>query len=131
MKAAPAPRLVSLDALRGMDMFWIVGGREAVLGLLTLAGLDGLKGVIGRGDKLVMCTDQFEPLVRHLLSNTWLVDSLETAYGLRKLSGAGLRFVTSAGELLENDGSTVVGPVAGMVGALVMLHVFRERMAML
>lgn len=78
--------------------------------------LDGLKGVIGRGDKLVMCTDEFEPLVRHLLSNTWLVDSLETAYGLRKLSGAGLRFVTSAGELLENDGSTVVGPVAATTG---------------
>ncbi len=78
--------------------------------------LDGLKGVIGRGDKMVTCTEAFEPLVRHLLSNTWLVDSLEIAYGLRKLSGAGLRFVTSAGELLENDGSTVVGPVAASTG---------------
>ncbi|TWU55405.1 chromosome segregation protein SMC [Rubripirellula reticaptiva] len=78
--------------------------------------LDGLKGVIGRGDKMVKCIDDLEPLVRHLLSNTWLVDSLETAYGLRKLSGAGLRFVTSAGELLENDGSTVVGPVAASTG---------------
>ena len=80
--------------------------------------LDGLKGVIGRGDKLVMCRDEIEPLVRHLLSSTWLVDSLETAYGLRKLSGAGLRFVTSAGELLENDGSTVVGPVAATTGLI-------------
>ncbi|WP_145169273.1 chromosome segregation protein SMC [Rubripirellula lacrimiformis] len=78
--------------------------------------LDGLQGVIGRGDKLVTCQDAFEPLVRHLLSNTWLVDSLETAYGLRKLSGAGLRFVTAAGELLENDGSTVIGPVAASTG---------------
>ncbi len=78
--------------------------------------LDGLKGVIGRGDKMVKCIDEYEPLVRHLLSNTWLVDTLETAYGLRKLSGAGLRFVTAKGELLENDGSTVVGPVASTTG---------------
>ncbi len=74
--------------------------------------LDGLKGVIGRGDRMVKCEPMFEPLARHLLSSTWLVDSLETALGLRKLSGAGLRFVTAGGELLENDGSTVIGPAA-------------------
>ncbi len=78
--------------------------------------LDGLRGVIGRGDRMVKCDEKFEPLVRHLLSNTWLVDSLETALGLRKLSGAGLRFVSSACELLENDGSTVVGPAAAATG---------------
>lgn len=78
--------------------------------------LDGLKGVIGRGDRMIKCDPEFEPLVRHLLSNTWLVDTLETALGLRKLSGAGLRFVTSTGELLENDGSTVVGPSAASTG---------------
>ncbi|MEM8670996.1 MAG: chromosome segregation protein SMC [Planctomycetota bacterium] len=78
--------------------------------------LDGLKGVIGRGDRMVRCDERFEPLARHLLSNTWLVDSLETALGLRKLSGAGLRFVTVHGELLENDGSIVVGPAAASTG---------------
>ncbi|KAA1258995.1 Chromosome partition protein Smc [Rubripirellula obstinata] len=78
--------------------------------------LDGLRGVVGRGDRMVKCDEKFEPLVRHLLSNTWLVDSLETALGLRKLSGAGLRFVSSACELLENDGSTVVGPAAAATG---------------
>ncbi|MFK8115617.1 MAG: chromosome segregation protein SMC, partial [Rubripirellula sp.] len=78
--------------------------------------LDGLKGVIGRGDRMLKCDSQFEPLARHLLSSTWLVDSLETALGLRKLSGAGLRFVTSSGELLENDGSTVIGPAAAAAG---------------
>src|SRR6266566_2571274 len=30
---APARRLMSLDALRGFDMFWIVGGEELVHGL--------------------------------------------------------------------------------------------------
>ena len=78
--------------------------------------LDGLRGVVGRGDRMVKCDEKFEPLVRHLLSNTWLVDSLETALGLRKLSGAGLRFVSSACELLENDGSTMVGPAAAATG---------------
>lgn len=80
--------------------------------------LDGLKGVIGRADRMIQCDATFEPLGRHLLSNTWLVDSLETALGLRKLSGAGLRFVTSTGELLENDGSTVIGPAAASTGLI-------------
>jgi len=38
-QAAPAPvsqRIVSVDALRGFDMFWIVGGQELVLGFLAL-----------------------------------------------------------------------------------------------
>ena len=39
------PRLASLDALRGFDMFWIVGGREALGALLALSGLDGLTSV--------------------------------------------------------------------------------------
>ena len=31
--ARPAGRLIALDALRGFDMFWIVGGREVVIAL--------------------------------------------------------------------------------------------------
>ncbi|MFG0287004.1 MAG: chromosome segregation protein SMC [Rhodopirellula sp. JB044] len=78
--------------------------------------LDGLAGVIGRADRMVDCDDHLQPLVRHLLGNTWLVDSLGTALGLRKLSGAGLRFVTASGDLLDNDGSSVVGPPGGESG---------------
>jgi len=80
--------------------------------------LDGLKGVIGRADRMLKCDALYEPLARHLLSSTWLVDSLETAMGLRKLSGAGLRFVTATGELLENDGSVVMGPAAASTGLI-------------
>jgi chromosome segregation protein len=72
--------------------------------------LDGLRGVIGRLDRMIRCDDRHAPLARHLLGSTWLVDSLKTAWGLRKLSGAGLRFVTASGELLESDGTTVLGP---------------------
>ena len=32
-KAAPLPRLMSIDALRGFDMFWIVGGDRIARGL--------------------------------------------------------------------------------------------------
>ncbi|MCM2371407.1 chromosome segregation protein SMC [Aporhodopirellula aestuarii] len=78
--------------------------------------LDGLAGVIGRADRMVDCDEHLQPLVRHLLGNTWLVDSLSTALGLRKLSGAGLRFVTASGDLLDNDGSSVVGPPGGETG---------------
>lgn len=80
--------------------------------------LDGLAGVIGRADRMVQCDDDLQPLVRHLLGNTWLVDSLTTAIGLRKLSGAGLRFVTASGDLLDNDGSSVLGPPGGESGLI-------------
>jgi chromosome segregation protein len=80
--------------------------------------LDALRGVIGRGDRMIQCDPFYEPLARHLLSSTWLVDSLSTALGLRKLSGAGLRFVTTAGELLESDGTTIVGPASASTGLI-------------
>lgn len=32
----PAARLASVDALRGFDMFWIIGGREALLAFVAL-----------------------------------------------------------------------------------------------
>ena len=36
--AAPAGRVASIDALRGFDMFWIVGGSQVVTVLVTLFG---------------------------------------------------------------------------------------------
>src|SRR5689334_21142109 len=38
VKAATQPvgRIVSIDALRGFDLFWIVGGREVVVAALDL-----------------------------------------------------------------------------------------------
>ncbi len=38
MNEPTTPRVVSLDALRGFDMFWIVGGREI---LVAAAGATG------------------------------------------------------------------------------------------
>lgn len=78
--------------------------------------LDGLKGVVGRADRLVRCKAEHAAMVRHLLGKTWIVESMEIAVGLRKLGGAGLRFVTTRGEVLEKDGSMVVGPVGSASG---------------
>ena len=61
--------------------------------------LDGLKGVIGRGDRMVTCTEKHEPLVRHLLSNTWLVDSLATAFGLAKTERRGTAVCDRGGRI--------------------------------
>lgn len=36
--AAPAKRLASLDALRGFDMFWIIGGENVVHGMANASG---------------------------------------------------------------------------------------------
>ena len=33
----PAGRVASIDALRGFDMFWIVGGKQVVVALAVLA----------------------------------------------------------------------------------------------
>lgn len=40
-----APRLASLDALRGFDMLWIVGGREVVAALAAWTGWSGLRAL--------------------------------------------------------------------------------------
>jgi predicted acyltransferase len=43
--AAAAPRLASLDALRGFDMFWIAGGGQVILSLVTAAKCPSLAWV--------------------------------------------------------------------------------------
>lgn len=39
LSSAPAKRLASLDALRGFDMFWIIGGENVVHSLANASGL--------------------------------------------------------------------------------------------
>jgi chromosome segregation protein len=80
--------------------------------------LDGLKGVIGRADRLVEADVAYQEIARHLLGTTWLVESLETALRFSRLCSAGLRFVTARCELLERDGSMILGP-PGMAAGLV------------
>nr|WP_258405007.1 DUF5009 domain-containing protein [Shewanella psychrotolerans] len=43
LKKSVKPRLMSLDALRGFDMFWILGGEALFAGLLAWTGWQGWK----------------------------------------------------------------------------------------
>ena len=67
------------------------------------------RGVLGRADRMVQCRPEFLPVVQRLLDTTWLVDDLATAFSLAPRN-SGQRFVTTVGEVLEPDGTLVVGP---------------------
>ena len=78
--------------------------------------LDGLRGVLGRADRLVRYETTHEPLVRSLLGTTWFVESLTTALELSHLRGAGLRFVTAECQLIDSDGSITIGSLQAGLG---------------
>ena len=78
--------------------------------------LDGLRGVLGRADRLVHTQPEFSPLVHYLLGTTWLVDTLATALDLSHLRGAGLRFVTAECERIEADGTLSIGSLQTALG---------------
>jgi chromosome segregation protein len=88
--------------------------------------LDGRPGVIGRADRMIDTAPWFLPLVRRLLGTTWLVESLSHALDLRREGIVAARFVTLAGELLEPDGSLVVGPPRTAVGIVSRRSQLRE-----
>jgi chromosome segregation protein len=78
--------------------------------------LDGLRGVLGRADRLVRFDVSNEPLVRSLLGTTWFVESLATALDLSHFRGAGLRFVTAECQLIDSDGSITIGSLQTGLG---------------
>ncbi len=75
-------------------------------------------GVIGRADRLVRTDGRYVPMIHHLLGNTWFVESLADALSLSRSSGRGARFVTPKHELLESDGTLVVGPPTTTFGLI-------------
>lgn len=112
----------------------VVEGRELVEGLksqaIQIAGRVGLirrehlerhqesdgptlhqqPGVIGRAAEMVRVNSENRSVVRHLLGRTWLVEDLVCALSLQDVySDKRLRFVTRDGELLDVDGTLVVG----------------------
>lgn len=91
------------------------------LGPLLLPGrgeLQGRPGVIGRADRLATTSEPFRPLLAHLLGDTWFVETLADALALSKTVGKGLRFVTPKGEVLEADGTLVIGPAQAALGLI-------------
>ena len=127
-----------LDALRSES--WQPQGRVGLVQLdLALPSrptdridLAGQAGVVGRLDRLVEARPECESLVGRLLGSTWLVESLGDALALARSSGRGLRFVTRQGELLEADGTLMVGVVSsssGLVSRRSQLRALREEIA--
>ncbi len=91
--------------------------------------LEGVRGVLGRADRLVRCETEFQPLVRCLLGTTWLVESLDIALELSHFRGAGLRFVTAACQLIDSDGLITIGALqssSGLVSRRSEIHSARE-----
>ncbi len=107
----------------GQIIDWINDGSLGVEGRVTLLRmdrltsrrsgekiqLDGLRGVLGRADRMTHFDDAYEPLIRFLLGTTWFVDTLSTALELSHFRGAGLRFVTAECQLVDSDGSITLG----------------------
>lgn len=114
----------------GQLIDWIQEGRLVPEGRVTLLRLDrlpirrtgeriqldGLRGVLGRADRLVRFDSSNEPLVRSLLGTTWFVESLATALDLSHFRGAGLRFVTAECQLIDSDGSVTIGSLQTGLG---------------
>jgi chromosome segregation protein len=105
--------------------------------------LEGQPGVLGRADRFVEADARLSSLAARLLGQTWFVDKLATALKLaQSVCGAAipaahpgetpapeaaragetpapqLRFVTAAGELLQPDGTLIVGPRNAAVGLI-------------
>jgi len=87
--------------------------------------LDGRPGVLGRADRFVDTPPQVTPLAERLLGRTWIVEKLDHALELAKSVGNRQRFVTLAGELLDADGTLVVGPRGASTGLISRRSQFR------
>lgn len=77
-----------------------------------LPDLLNLPGIVKRADQLTRSNPAAAPhLAQQLLADTWIVKTLQTAIELSDGPGRGCRFVTLQGELLEADGTLLVGTV--------------------
>ena len=75
--------------------------------------LSGRAGIVCRADRLVRSASGIHHLPEHLLSDTWIVSSLEAALALAAAVDDPCRFVTLQGELLESNGALYAGTFRG------------------
>ncbi len=93
------------------------------------AQLGGHPGVLGRADQFVASSGPLAGLIQRLLGNTWFVEDIDQAIRLLEQSPTRCRLVTRAGELIESDGSIVVGSQqthSGIISRRSELRVLRE-----
>jgi chromosome segregation protein len=84
----------------------------------AMVDLDGQAGVIGRADRFVQTTSEYEHLVSWLLRDTWFVESISDAIQFNRSISAPIRLVARHGELLDRDGRLVVGPMDAGTGII-------------
>ena len=84
----------------------------------AMVSLDGQAGVIGRADRFVQTTSEYEHLVSWLLRDTWFVETIADAIQFHRSISAPIRLVTRIGELLDRDGRLVVGPIDAGIGII-------------
>ena len=77
----------------------------------SLPDLSKEPGVVMRADDLVASDRGIVGLAPAILADTWIVQSIDVAVRLAMGRGAGLRFVTLQGELLESNGTLFVGTI--------------------
>lgn len=82
---------------------------------LRSTGLDlsGRPGIVCRADRLVRSASGIHHLPEHLLSDTWIVSSLDVALSLAATLTEPCRFVTLQGELLDANGALYAGTFKG------------------
>ena len=95
---------------------WLDGRKEEPSA--AEVNLEGRPGVLGRADRFVETQPRFAPLAARLLCRTWIVEKLSHALELAESAGRGLNFVALSGELLQADGTLVVGPRHGSTGLI-------------
>jgi chromosome segregation protein len=77
----------------------------------SLPDLSREPGVVTRADGLVLSDRGTTGLATSLLADTWVVQTMDDAVRLALGAGAGLRFVTLQGELLEANGTLYLGTI--------------------
>ncbi|MEE3370654.1 MAG: chromosome segregation protein SMC [Planctomycetota bacterium] len=90
--------------------------------------------VVGRADTFVDVDPEYVPLVERLLGTTWFVQTLEGARELHRATQGAMRFVTPAAELVDHDGSILLGPrrtSAGLVSRKSELRALRQEFVVL
>ena len=113
--AGAAAALLRADRSGRAGLIALTRARAADFGDLYLTGQDG---VVGRAADLVRYAPELEPVVRHLLGNTWVVENLSAALRFSGNGGARMRFVTLDGERVDPSGVIFGGeplPRAGII----------------
>ena len=85
--------------------------RQSVFSPSTTPSLTGQPGVLGRADSMARPTRYSPFLSALLLADTWVVDSLSSAFRIVRESRGMVRAITLQGELVEKDGTLHAGMV--------------------